>query len=165
MTDSDGRVSAEALVAHNLRHLRKAMHLSQEHIADAMTERGFKMHQTQVAKIENGSRPIRLDEAMAIADILSIPPLAFISEAVVGAGDREFDLLQARFRVDAAEADVERLMEQHDEAVQHLEAERRRLRQLADDLGLDTLPPPLRGLLAPYLEEESVGEHPEAPER
>lgn len=53
--------------------------MSQEQLAQYMTMSGFTMHQTTVAKIESGKRPLRIAELYAIADILDVPLLALLA--------------------------------------------------------------------------------------
>lgn len=51
-----------------LRNARLAAGLSQQKVADALRAQGFDVfRQSAVAKIERGERPVRLDEAVAIA--------------------------------------------------------------------------------------------------
>jgi transcriptional regulator with XRE-family HTH domain len=52
-----------------LRSTRVAAGLSQQKVADALKAEGVNLFQTQIAKIEGGERPLRLDEAAAIARI------------------------------------------------------------------------------------------------
>jgi transcriptional regulator with XRE-family HTH domain len=59
-----------------VRQWRQARNWSQEDLADRLREQGFDMHQTTVAKIERGTRPLRVAEAAAIATIFRVPPLA-----------------------------------------------------------------------------------------
>ncbi|WP_406000738.1 helix-turn-helix transcriptional regulator [Streptomyces sp. NBC_00829] len=49
------------------RTTRKEAGLSQQKVADALQAEGYAFSQTTVAKIERGDRPLRLDEAAAIA--------------------------------------------------------------------------------------------------
>jgi transcriptional regulator with XRE-family HTH domain len=54
--------------AHWMRQTRTKAGLSQQKIADALRAQGHAVFvQTTIAKIERGERPIRLDEAVAIA--------------------------------------------------------------------------------------------------
>jgi transcriptional regulator with XRE-family HTH domain len=55
---------------------RQARNWSQDDLADRLRRQGFDMHQTTVAKIERGTRPLRVAEAAAIANIFRVPPLA-----------------------------------------------------------------------------------------
>ncbi|MFF7635613.1 helix-turn-helix domain-containing protein [Kitasatospora sp. NPDC008050] len=96
-------LEGEALVAHNLKVLRKAARLSQEDVAERMTRLGFKFHQTQVAKIENGTRPVRFDEVIGLAKALSVPPANFMTEAVAGPDEPDYELQEAGFRLQAAQ--------------------------------------------------------------
>lgn len=59
-----------------VRQWRQARNWSQEDLADRLRLQGFDMHQTTVAKIERGTRPLRVAEAAAIANIFRVPPLA-----------------------------------------------------------------------------------------
>lgn len=57
-----------------VRELRRACNWSQEYLAQRLKGEGFEMHQTTVAKIEAGTRPLRVAEAAALAHIFSVPP-------------------------------------------------------------------------------------------
>lgn len=59
-----------------VRQWRRERNWSQEDVADKLRSQGFDMHQTTVAKIERGTRPLRVAEAAAIAAIFRVPPLA-----------------------------------------------------------------------------------------
>ncbi len=59
-----------------VRQWRRARNWSQDELARQLRGQGFDMHQTTVAKIERGSRPLRVAEAAAIANIFRVPPLA-----------------------------------------------------------------------------------------
>src|SRR6476661_7860338 len=59
-----------------VRQWRRERNWSQEDVADKLRMQGFDMHQTTVAKIERGTRPLRVAEAAAIAAVFRVPPLA-----------------------------------------------------------------------------------------
>jgi transcriptional regulator with XRE-family HTH domain len=59
-----------------VRQWRRERNWSQEEVADKLRAEGFDMHQTTVAKIERGTRPLRVAEAAAIATLFRVPPLA-----------------------------------------------------------------------------------------
>lgn len=59
-----------------VRQWRRERNWSQDELAQRLRRHGFDMHQTTVAKIERGSRPLRVAEAAAIATIFRVPPLA-----------------------------------------------------------------------------------------
>ncbi|NYI05558.1 helix-turn-helix domain-containing protein [Allostreptomyces psammosilenae] len=137
MTTHRGRLSGEALVAHNLRIVRKAARLSQEDVAERMTRLGHKFHQTQVAKIERGARPIRYDEVIALAKALNVPLFNFMTEAVAGEGEPEFELQEAAFRVEAAEQEWRTAHDIEQAAKARLEEAEREYRAIAERLGVD----------------------------
>jgi transcriptional regulator with XRE-family HTH domain len=56
-----------------VQRFRKAVGMSQTDLAQALTERGASFQQQTVLKVEKGSRPLKLDEAALIADILTVP--------------------------------------------------------------------------------------------
>jgi transcriptional regulator with XRE-family HTH domain len=49
---------------------------SQEDVAEKLRYEGFEMHQTTVAKIERGGRPLRVAEAAAIGAVFDMPAMA-----------------------------------------------------------------------------------------
>lgn len=58
---------------------RKNVGLSQTDVAKAMHDIGFRWYQPTVAKVENGERPLRFDEGIALADIFAIDLMTFRS--------------------------------------------------------------------------------------
>lgn len=71
--DGEGLETAEALLAERLRALREGAEMTQGQLAERMTQLGFSMHQTAIAKIERGQRPVSLNEAVALAAALRVP--------------------------------------------------------------------------------------------
>ncbi|AGP56156.1 helix-turn-helix domain-containing protein [Streptomyces rapamycinicus] len=68
-------LDSESLASFNLRRIRKELGMSQQQIADRIAKQrpgGVKLSQTQIAKIERGERPWRLNEMTAIAGALDI---------------------------------------------------------------------------------------------
>ena len=55
-----------------MRAIRERLEVSQSQVAQAMAHRGFPWHQTVVSKVERGERCLRLDEAEALAQVLSV---------------------------------------------------------------------------------------------
>lgn len=49
---------------------------SQEEVAEKLRHEGFEMHQTTVAKIERGARPLRVAEAAALGAVFDMPIMA-----------------------------------------------------------------------------------------
>jgi transcriptional regulator with XRE-family HTH domain len=80
LDDPSGRRSLyeywEKNFGEKVRQWRRERNWSQEDVADKLRMQGFDMHQTTVAKIERGTRPLRVAEAAAIAAIFRVPPLA-----------------------------------------------------------------------------------------
>ncbi len=59
-------------IAANLRAYREAGSVSQEELAQRMTNRGFGFSQATIWKVESGQRPVRASELIALADSLGI---------------------------------------------------------------------------------------------
>lgn len=56
----------------NVRRLRQEAGWSQSDLAEAMTNRGYGMHQVTVGKVETAQRPTRLAEVAAFAITLNV---------------------------------------------------------------------------------------------
>jgi transcriptional regulator with XRE-family HTH domain len=65
----------------NLQRYRKAKGFSQSDLAEQLSARGLPFQQQTVLKVEKGARPLRFEEACAIAEILRIK-LASMSEHI-----------------------------------------------------------------------------------
>jgi transcriptional regulator with XRE-family HTH domain len=59
-----------------VRRWRQSRGWSQEDVAEKLRHQGFEMHQTTIAKIERGTRPLRVAEADAIAEVFKMPVMA-----------------------------------------------------------------------------------------
>lgn len=59
-------------VATNVREFRERSGLSQEELAQRMSERGFGFSQATVWKIESGQRTVKISEAVALSDVLDL---------------------------------------------------------------------------------------------
>jgi transcriptional regulator with XRE-family HTH domain len=64
--------SPEYWVSRRVRELRETRGWSQTELAERLKPYGFDMHQTTVAKLERGGRPIRVNEAAALADVFQV---------------------------------------------------------------------------------------------
>jgi transcriptional regulator with XRE-family HTH domain len=78
---------------------------TQEDVAERLRHQGFEMHQTTVAKIERGVRPLRVAEAAALAEVFDMPVMAVFEIALPqdhadALDNRRIELEQARKRVD-----------------------------------------------------------------
>jgi transcriptional regulator with XRE-family HTH domain len=137
METPGGRLSGEALVAHNLRVLRKAARLSQDDVAERMNRLGFKFHQTQVAKIERNSRPVRYDEVIGLAKALGVPLFPFMTAAVASEGEPEYELQEAAFRVEAADQEWRNAHDLEQAAKARLTEAEREYAEIAERLGIE----------------------------
>lgn len=66
----------ETVIAMKIKQLRQERGWSQDDLAERMTKLGFSMHQTTIAKLEAGRRPIRVAETFALAAAFSLDPMA-----------------------------------------------------------------------------------------
>lgn len=67
-------------VATNVRALRERNGLSQEELAQRMSERGFGFSQATIWKIESGQRPVKISEAVALSEALELPRWRSLTE-------------------------------------------------------------------------------------
>jgi transcriptional regulator with XRE-family HTH domain len=92
-----------------IRDRRMAQGLSQDKLAEAMRELGFSSwRQTTVTKTETAERPLRVNELVALANILNAKIADFVkdsSEPEAALALRE--LLRARSRHQQAQADLD----------------------------------------------------------
>ena len=102
-------------IGDNIRRQRLSSEMSQENLATAMTIQGFPMHQTTVAKVEAGKRPLRVAELYAFADALDVPLLALMT-------DRRITPLPVdnELPVDQIEEQLVELMLKRDDALSEL---------------------------------------------
>ena len=164
----------------NLRAARLHERLTQEQLADALSEVGFPMHQSTVAKIEAGSRSASISEVVALSGILDVPIDALVRKGDEAGPSARMDHLAAMLDVIADEAaavssDEERIRrEANDASAQLAEAMRRldecraQLKRLADMRA--AIVSDMAELLSdpgysyePQPEGSARGEHPEAP--
>lgn len=102
-----------------VRQWRKARSWSQEDLAQRLTDLGFDVHQTTVAKIERGGRPLRVAEAVALAQILRVPTLAVF----YGPGP------------DTEPASIRMMRKKLEQVNEGLDAANRHLQEAADNVG------------------------------
>jgi transcriptional regulator with XRE-family HTH domain len=75
-----GIPTSEELAGEELRRLRTARRWSQEEVARRMSAAGHSnWHQTTVGKTELATRPLRLNEAVALAGLFSVPVTQLIA--------------------------------------------------------------------------------------
>lgn len=88
----------EQHVGQQIREHRQAAKLSQAELAARVTAKGYTVQQSTVAKIEGGTRPIRVAELYVFADALEVPWIRFMLNYGAGAEDQDFQALNARAR-------------------------------------------------------------------
>jgi transcriptional regulator with XRE-family HTH domain len=126
-------VNAEEMAGKRLRELRNARGWPLREVAEQMRAFGYTWHQTVVAKIETGQRPIRLSEAIDLARLFGVtledlvPPsgdatdtrrrIALAEQALTVT---QMQYSQARAALDKAEAECAALAEQEREAKQQV---------------------------------------------
>lgn len=112
-TDNDDALSSdhvmdwadpESLASWNLKRIRKAMGVSQQQISERLAQipGGVRLAQTQIAKIERGERPWRMNELFAISGALNIDWREFF-DARGASEDKKLVLLAARLKYQEAE--------------------------------------------------------------
>jgi transcriptional regulator with XRE-family HTH domain len=73
VSETTARGLTDEQVGQRVRELREQRGFSQQHVAMTMTmTRGHRWHQTTQAQTESGQRPLRLTEAVALADVLGV---------------------------------------------------------------------------------------------
>ncbi|MEV6907991.1 helix-turn-helix transcriptional regulator [Amycolatopsis sp. NPDC051071] len=94
----------EEVLSSKIRQLRTDRGWSQEDLANHLERVGFKMHQTTIAKLESGKRPIRASEVFALSYVFRIPMEALWSlptpgePAPLSKMREEFDELSSELR-------------------------------------------------------------------
>jgi len=88
-----------------VRQWRLERNWSQEDVAERLRHQGFEMHQTTVAKIERGARPLRVAEAAALADVFEMPIMAVFE--LSGSEDRSADVDARRTELELARRRVD----------------------------------------------------------
>ena len=89
---------------------------SQTELAERMQDRGHRWHQATVYKVEDGRRPTRLAEAVALADVLDVPLTNLIGPDAPERVAR-FELARAARRVKEAQGEVEQWQAEVEQAV------------------------------------------------
>lgn len=123
-----------------MRRVRESQGLSQAAIAAGLLGAGIELHFSAIAKMEAGSRVIRLNEAIAIADVLDVPLAALLQPDDELSGLREALMAAeeqaqlAAHKLDEIRAARDALRVRLDEA----EAAARRDRDRAWQASLDT---------------------------
>lgn len=91
------------MVRQNVSRIRKAFGLTSERLVQTMSERGYNMPRTAISEIENGGRRVSVDDLMALAVALGVPPNSLLlphadpapAPAATAAGEAGFQDLWA----------------------------------------------------------------------
>jgi len=96
----------EKLFGARFADLRRQNEWTQQQVTEAMVERGFSWSATTATKTEAGSRPIRVDEAVALCELVD----ATLGDLVGDTEERRarFALARAAARVKVARREVDR---------------------------------------------------------
>jgi transcriptional regulator with XRE-family HTH domain len=105
----------EVSLCQKVAQLREERGWSQAELAKRLSAIGFEMHQTTVAKLEAGKRPLRVAETLALAQIFGLHPLAMFYMPFQGE-DHGMEYMRARLRtldetIEKTEAQIMRLLE------------------------------------------------------
>ena len=131
---------AERLIGRNMRRIREQLNLTQQEIAERMVKDGFRFHQTQLAKMERGERPIRVNEWYAIARALGVTSDALM-ERGPNTDDRLFEakLIYERMRivVDDLGKRLHEIGLEYEHALQNFILAREHYHETAADFGVE----------------------------
>lgn len=87
----------ETAVGGKVRKYREARGMSQRHVVEVLNaDHNLGWHQTTLAKTESGERPLRLSEAIVLADVFGVPVESLSPLAAPGQPEGTEILLRAR---------------------------------------------------------------------
>ena len=101
-----------------VRGWRQERNWSQEDVVEKLRHEGFEMHQTTIAKIERGTRPLRVAEASALATVFRMPIMAVFELSLpedqpADIQERQDQLEEARKAADSAREQLYSVAERH----------------------------------------------------
>lgn len=125
--------TAEAIFARRVREMRRQTGMTQQQLADFMARTGDGIYRSTIGKIENGDRPVSVNEAVQIAGIFGVPLTEMLTT------DTSREVLEARLAVASLRREADRFGEhirqlevlQGNTALRLAEAEKR-LAELTD---------------------------------
>jgi transcriptional regulator with XRE-family HTH domain len=114
----------------------------QEEVARRLAWQGFDLHQTTIAKIERGARPLRIAEAAALAEVFEMPitaifGLAQLEDRTANRGEQQRELEQARRQVDDSRETLYSVAQRHAYLMAELEKVILRINEDVTDGGTD----------------------------
>lgn len=71
----------DAEIGRKVGDTRTFMGITQNELAERLTAQGLPFYQTTVSRVEEGARPLRLNEAVVVASVLNVPVATFIGRA------------------------------------------------------------------------------------
>lgn len=112
-------VDSETLASWNLRRIRQVLGLSQQQVSDKLAAGSgpTRLSQSQLAKIERGERPWRLNEMFDLAEALGIDYFEFFGDQRA-TDERSLQVLAARLRYQASIEAADRAEEAYKEVLQ-----------------------------------------------
>ncbi len=119
----------EKAMGTRIRGVRERRGLSQAQLSDLVKSRGFNLHQTAIAKIEAGKRPLRVGEFFALSDCLGFTPMGLFYLPEVAIAPRplkELDALLAAAHESARESEGSMLQNINDLITIHVGNESRK---------------------------------------
>jgi transcriptional regulator with XRE-family HTH domain len=117
-------------VGENIQRLRKTKGMSQADLARALTARGFPFQQQGVLKLEGGTRPLRLEEALAIAEIFDAPP-GLLLDAPANAATATVQLMQVMADI----TETKQRIADHERNLKDLEAVKADIERRLEEMG------------------------------
>jgi transcriptional regulator with XRE-family HTH domain len=73
-------LNVRRVIGHNVRQARRALGgVDYERFATLLTEFGVEMSGATVLRLETGKRSVKVDELLALASVLDVPPLALLT--------------------------------------------------------------------------------------
>jgi len=128
MPDTVGDVGLpwERTFVENVTRARKAADMSQTELGKRIATKGLPFHQQTVQRIENGSRPVRLNEAVVIAEVLYLefPDVMMPRTAERATATFEMELRSVRRELESIGAQTADLVERVDSEKQGFFTER-----------------------------------------
>lgn len=113
VTDQQSSIDFNQRVGANLARIRKAAGLSQADLANRLTLHGLPFHQPTILKVEKGTRPLKFDEACAIAGELGVN-LASLAQYIDDeqAGDALAQIQRSNLQIARTKKGIEEIREQ-----------------------------------------------------
>lgn len=138
--------------------------MSQQQLAQELQERhGVTWHQTTVGKVEAGSRPVRLAEALAVADVLDVHVNQLLDQPA-GTDEAEQRYTAALYHARVSEIEnLERDLSRRKRQLRHWLAPSDRGRDVVADGTAAVHHPEPRSPADDEIREASDGQHREAP--